>query len=213
MIISISPFIRNALKLFALATSTMHYFAVIILLPLYTQAHYGSVTSFEIAVIIAGHTAGFIFGYSQIEFLVRRFGIKTILNLGFLLLTVSSFALWHSTKDFSRASDFAAANFLSRLFGGIGCGLLNTACLISRGARSEETDAETVQKYFRQHMAGEALGYMLGPITVLCVYENRQTEGVFLHLAMICSFVWMLSVFIMTLDYCFTTQEPEQNSN
>ena len=44
MIISISPFIRNALKMFALATSTMHYFAVIILLPLYTQAHYGSVT-------------------------------------------------------------------------------------------------------------------------------------------------------------------------
>jgi hypothetical protein len=163
--------------------------------------------------MIAGHTAGFIFGLSQIEFLVRRFGIKTILNLGFILLTVSSFALWHCTTDFSRASDFASAIFMSRLFGGIGCGLLNTACLISRGARSEENDAATVQKYFRQHMAGEALGYMLGPITVLCVYENKQTVDVFWYLAMISSSVWMLSVIIMALDTCFTTQVPEQNPN
>ena len=62
-------------------------------------------------------------------------------------------------------------------------------------------------------MAGEALGYMLGPITVLCVYENRQTEGVFLYLALICSSVWMLSVIIMAFDACFTTQVPEQNPN
>jgi hypothetical protein len=102
---------------------------------------------------------------------------------------------------------------MSRLFGGIGCGLLNTACLISRGARSEENDAATVQKYFRQHMAGEALGYMLGPITVLCVYENKQTVDVFWYLAMISSSVWMLSVIIMALDTCFTTQVPEQNPN
>lgn len=207
MIISISPFIRNALTLMALATSTMHYFAVVILLPLYTEENYESVTSFETAVIIAGHTAGFIFGYSISEFLVRHFSIKSTLNLGFILLTATSYILWHSTRDFSRASDFVAAIFLCRLFGGIGCGLLNTACLISRGTRSDETNAETVQKHFRSHMTGEAIGYMLGPIIIMIVYRHQsgETEKVYFWLASICLLVWLLSILIMTLDYCLIT--------
>lgn len=95
MIISISPWIRNALKIFALATSTIHYFAIVIMLPIFVEQTYDeSISAFEVAVMIAGQTAGFIFGLNSIEFLARRLGIIPVLNMGFFLLTISSLALW-----------------------------------------------------------------------------------------------------------------------
>ena len=95
MIISISPWVRSALKILALATSTMHYFAIVIMLPIFIQQeYYDSISAFEVAVMITGQTAGFIFGLNSIEFLVRRLGIMPVLNIGFGLLTISSLALW-----------------------------------------------------------------------------------------------------------------------
>jgi hypothetical protein len=47
----------------------------------------------------AAHTAGFILAINWMEFLVRSFGFNIVINLGFLLLTCSSFALVDCTND------------------------------------------------------------------------------------------------------------------
>jgi hypothetical protein len=51
----------------ALATSTLQYFAVVILLPIQALVTHSSITAFEMAMIIASHTAGSLVAYRNTE--------------------------------------------------------------------------------------------------------------------------------------------------
>ncbi len=60
------------------------------------------------------------------------FGLTGVINLGFLILICANFGLWIIVLLTENSSDFATCIFLTRLISGIGCGLIEASCLISR---------------------------------------------------------------------------------
>lgn len=49
----VSSWLRELMLFFALATSTMQFFAIVILLPMQSMAEHSSITGFEMGTIIA----------------------------------------------------------------------------------------------------------------------------------------------------------------
>ena len=125
----------------ALATSTVHYYVCVILLPVLCHTKYFSLTTFEIGVMLTGHTAGVMFTYKFIDYAIKFAGLNGVVNLGFFILIVSNFGLWICIVIIKNSSDFATCVFVTRLIGGIGSGLIDASCLISRSQyRSQESN-------------------------------------------------------------------------
>lgn len=120
---------------FALATSTIHYFACVVLLPVLVRDKYVSLSYFEVGLIFTGQTAGALFASKYIEPAVRMLGLNGAINIGFFILIASNFALWLFVLIIVNSSDFATCVFCTRLASGIGSGLINSACLISRASK------------------------------------------------------------------------------
>lgn len=59
-------------------------------------------------------------------------------------------------------------------------------------------------------MAGEALGYLAGPIAVMIMYKSTGMEGVMLLLAVFVASVWLASIIIMCIDYGVYYQNPSE---
>ncbi len=116
----------------ALATSTIHYYVCVILLPVLVLAKYSSLTGFELGVMFTGQTCGTMLTYKFIEPAVRTFGLNKVINLGFFILVAANFMLYISVLLIVNSSDFSTAVFLTRFVSGIGCGLIDSSCLISR---------------------------------------------------------------------------------
>ena len=68
--IYVGSLLRELMLFLALATSTMQYFAVVILLPMQSLVNHSSITGFEMGTIIASQTAGSLVAYRNIEPLI-----------------------------------------------------------------------------------------------------------------------------------------------
>lgn len=120
----------------AVATATLHYYVCVIMLPIIASESYSSITTYELGVMMTGHTSGVLISYKIFEPLIRIFGVNSVLNIGFTILVLANFALWLCVIYIENSSDFAAIVFLSRFIGGVGSGLIDTSCLISRNYES-----------------------------------------------------------------------------
>lgn len=120
---------------FALATSTIHYFACVVLLPVLARDKFVSLSYFEVGLIFTGQTAGALFASKYIEPAIRVLGLNGAINVGFFIMIASNFALWLFVLIIVNSSDFATCVFCTRLGSGIGSGLINSACLISRASK------------------------------------------------------------------------------
>jgi hypothetical protein len=71
------------------------------------------------------------------------------------LLTSANFALWLTVERITNSSDFATFVFLARFLSGLGSGLIDSACLISRtnqiSDETEEDQSEMAKTIFRDH--------------------------------------------------------------
>lgn len=72
--------------------------------------------------------------YKFIEPAHRMLGINPVINIGFFILILANFGLWMSVLFIENSSDFATISFLMRFLSGIGCGLIDSSCLISKKA-------------------------------------------------------------------------------
>jgi Na+/melibiose symporter-like transporter len=79
-----------------------------------------------------------LISFKLIEPAIRWFGLKNAINLGFLILTLANLALWLSVLQIDNSSDFATLVFVSRFISGIGSGMIDSACLISRTTHKRE---------------------------------------------------------------------------
>ena len=166
--LEVSSTLRGLMLFLALATSTMQYFAIVILLPLQSLSMHSSINTLEMGLIIAAQTAGSLVAYRNVEPFVSKFGIKWSLQVGFLILIASSFAFWLATF-IDNDSNFATAAFLARFGAGFGSGLLNAVCLLVRVSGQQFRDAEP-DTHFRWHLQGEGFGYLMGPLFVVAFY-------------------------------------------
>lgn len=133
----------------------------VILLPVLVLAKYPSLTAFEIGVMFTGQTCGTMLTYKFIEPAVRTCGLNKVINLGFFTLVTANFMLYTSVLLIVNASDFATAVFIARFVSGVGCGLIDSSCLISRThyktgfktpVNEEEQDQTKVaSKFFSKH--------------------------------------------------------------
>ena len=115
----------------------MHYYACVILLPVLASTKYFSLTSFEVGIMFTGQTCGMLISFKVIEPVLKCFGLNYALNLGFFMLTSANFALWCAVLKLDNSSDFATLVFLSRFGSGIGSGIIDAACMISRTYHSK----------------------------------------------------------------------------
>lgn len=179
-----------------------------------------------------------MFSSKYIEPAVRLLGLNGVINIGFFILIASNFALWLFVLIIVNSSDFATCVFCTRLASGIGSGLINSACLISRANQKNTTShddtnadsyrsqqdnhrtgiprsekdrsiSETANSYFRQHMFGEALGDIGGPLLIVCFYGIVGATGIFCILAIVSFCVWMSCAVVMALE---AEKEPEIQS-
>lgn len=116
----------------AIVTSTMHYYVCAILLSILANTKYFSLTCFEIGIMFTGHTSGVLLTYKFITSAIKYYGLNSVVNIGFFILVISNFALWLVVAYIENSSVFATAVFAVRLFGGMGSGLIDASCLISR---------------------------------------------------------------------------------
>ena len=174
----------------AVATATLHYYVCVIMLPIIASESYSSITTFELGVMMTGHTSGVLISYKVFEPLIRLFGVNSVLNIGFTILVLANFGLWLCVIYVENSSDFAFIVFVSRFVGGVGSGLIDTSCLISRNYESDSSGIQAKEQststYFMEHKKSEALGNLLGPLLVICAYPIKGDYAVFLLLA-ICS--------------------------
>ena len=145
--------------------------------------------------------------YKFIESSIKMFGLTGVINLGFLILICSNFGLWIIVLLTENSSDFATCVFLTRLVSGIGCGLIEASCLISRIQHREDPDnndainkLEIANNFFKRHKTFEALGNLIGPLVVMAVYPFIGSSGVFLILAIASFIVWMICAILIAYE-------------
>ena len=92
--LDISSNIQEIILFFSLSCSTMQLFAMVILLPFMCRFHHNSLTSFEIGILISSCTMGEILASRFTEPSVSRYGTKTSLQIGWILMLATSYAFW-----------------------------------------------------------------------------------------------------------------------
>lgn len=83
-------------------------------------------------MIYTAQTVGALISSNNIEPAIRFCGLNGVINIGFLITIASNFSLWVFVMILQNSSVFATSVFFARLVSGVGCGLINSACLISR---------------------------------------------------------------------------------
>lgn len=116
----------------ALASTSIHYYACVILLPVVVLQKYSSLSFFEIGIMFTGHTSGLMVTQKFIEPLVKTTNLNKIIHIGFFILVSANVLLFVAAYLINNSSDFATAVFLARLTSGIGSGLIESSCIISR---------------------------------------------------------------------------------
>jgi hypothetical protein len=112
---------------------------------------YVSLSYFEVGVIYTGQTAGALLASKYIEPAIRMLGLNGAINIGFFILIASNFALWVFVLIIVNSSDFATCVFCTRLASGIGSGLINSACLISRANKRSFEEHENPDSFRNQN--------------------------------------------------------------
>jgi len=116
----------------ALASTSIHYYACVILLPVIVHSKYASLSFFDIGIMFTVHTSGLMVTQKFIEPLLKTTNLNTLIHLGFFILVSANILLFIAAYLINNSSDFATAIFLARLTSGIGSGLIESSCIISR---------------------------------------------------------------------------------
>lgn len=110
----------------------MQHFAMVILLPFVCAYQFKTIESYEIGILLAASTAGELMSHRYVEPSISKFGTKWSIQLCFLVMMASSFALWLIVAKVKNSSNFMTWAFLSRLAFGSGAGLLRSVIMIAR---------------------------------------------------------------------------------
>jgi len=86
--------VREVMLFLAVITSKMHFFAIVICLPILTKMNFPNVDAYEVGTLIATYTAGNLLAGKYAEPIITSCGLWTSLNVGFLVLFCSSISFW-----------------------------------------------------------------------------------------------------------------------
>lgn len=94
MLINFSPTASFLLKSVLLVVSSMHFFAMVILLPFMNSFDRSDITEGELAIIIIAHTCGAILATKWTDYTLKLMSVQKTINWGLLVLFSASLALW-----------------------------------------------------------------------------------------------------------------------
>ena len=138
MLVQFSRYVSAILKTCILAVSSMHFFAMVIILSFLSTLDRKDISEVELAMIISAHTCGTLLAMKWTEFTLKYLSMKITINIGFFILTSASFGLWGLINRLENERDdddlqeviLTSSFFITRFIGGFGSGLLSTGCLM-----------------------------------------------------------------------------------
>ena len=149
--IQVSSPLRESILFVALASSTMQQFAMVILLPFLCAEHHQDMPSYEVGILLAASIAGELMANKFTEPAISRIGTKWSIQLGFVLMVVSSYGFWGVSFE-RNDSQFISGAFLCRVAHGLGAGLLRTVIMIARAQGKTGNRDLQAQDYMKWHL-------------------------------------------------------------